>query len=95
MARWTKEYTLFPGVMPAWDNTPRRMENGRIFIGSTPRKYEEWLRAACDFTRSALPREERFVFINSWNEWAEGAQLEPSEAHGFAFLNATGRALTA
>lgn len=93
MARWTTEYRIFPGAMPAWDNTPRRMERGRIFIGSTPEKYEDWLRAACAFARAHLPPEERFVFINSWNEWAEGAQLEPSAAHGFAYLNATSRAV--
>ena len=40
MSRWTKEYPLFPGVMPAWDNTPRRMANGCIFLGTTPQKYE-------------------------------------------------------
>lgn len=91
MSRWTKEYPLFPGVMPAWDNTPRRMANGRIFLDTTPHKYETWLRAACNFARKTLPADERFVFINAWNEWGEGAHLEPSEAHGFSFLNATGR----
>ena len=93
MGRWTREYTLFPGVMPGWDNTPRRMEHSSIYIGATPQLYEEWLRHARAFARDSLPPESRFVFINSWNEWAEGAQLEPSQAHGFAYLNATSRAL--
>lgn len=93
MERWTTEYPVFPGVMPSWDNTPRRMENSTVYVGSTPQLYEEWLRRSCDFARSMLPRKKRFVFINSWNEWAEGAQLEPSQEYGFAYLNATARAL--
>lgn len=84
----------FPGVMNAWDNTARRGLNGDIYYGSTPALYETWLRAAMDRARSDLPEGQRIVFINAWNEWAEGAHLEPDLKYGRAWLEATRRALT-
>ncbi len=87
------QYTHFPCVFPSWDNTPRRLNKASIYVGSTPQKYENWLTEACRFVQSNHAPEERFVFINAWNEWAEGAHLEPCEAWGYAYLNATTRAL--
>jgi hypothetical protein len=93
-ACWTRERTVFPGVMPAWDNTPRRMNKAAIVAGTSPEAYERSLVKACAFVRESYPPELRYVFINSWNEWAEGANIEPSAASGFTYLNATGRAVS-
>lgn len=82
---------IFPCVFPSWDNTPRRLQNSTIFIGSTPQKYEQWLTTACEFSAK---QKNKFVFINAWNEWGEGAHLEPDTAWGYAWLNATGRVLS-
>jgi lipopolysaccharide biosynthesis protein len=78
----------FPGVMPGWDNTPRRNRAAAVFLGSSPERYERWLRAA-------LARDESFVFINAWNEWGEGCHLEPDLEWGHAYLEATAAATRA
>jgi lipopolysaccharide biosynthesis protein len=83
---------LWPGVMPAWDNTARRLLGATVFQQSTPALYEAWLKAAIAAAR-ANPPGERFVLINAWNEWAEGAYLEPDRRFGYAYLNASARAL--
>jgi hypothetical protein len=87
------QFRLFPGVCPQWDNEPRRTGAGHSFFGSTPAKYGAWLRKATDYAMRAPSRDERIVFINAWNEWAEGAYLEPDRHYGYAYLAETARAL--
>ena len=88
-------FPLFPCVCPGWDNTPRRGNAATIYAGATPAKYANWLRRACEFAAKTLPEDRTFVFVNAWNEWGEGAHLEPNQRHGYAFLNATGQVLAA
>lgn len=87
-------YTLFRGVCPAWDNTARRKSNSSILLNSSPLGYQQWLYNAIDDTceRFSNP-DERLIFINAWNEWAEGAHLEPDQRYGYAYLEATRMAL--
>jgi hypothetical protein len=87
-------YKKYRGVIAGWDNTPRRPSGGgTVFVNSSPLAYEGYLRAICAQTRANIPGDDRFVFINAWNEWAEGTVLEPDLIHGHAYLEATKRAL--
>jgi len=90
------EYTLFRTVNTAWDNSARRKNNGAVFALSSPGGYQEWLVNAIQDTvaRFSVP-DERLVFVNAWNEWAEGAHLEPDQRYGYAYLQATRNALLA
>jgi lipopolysaccharide biosynthesis protein len=88
-------YPWFRGVTPGWDNSPRRRRSAMIIDGSTPQKYGTWLAAAVGETVRSAPSEERIVFVNAWNEWAEGNHLEPDLRWGKAYLEATRRALEA
>lgn len=83
---------VFRGVFPSWDNTPRTGNRGVVVLGSTPDNYEYWLSECIGKTRQDYPVQERFVFINAWNEWAEGCHLEPDRTYGRRFLEATLRA---
>ena len=88
-------YKLFRGVCPSWDNTARRKNNGTVFLNSTPQGYQEWLSNAVTETCSRITNpNERLIFVNAWNEWAEGAHLEPDQRYGYAYLQATRNALT-
>lgn len=87
-ARSRPAFIRHRGVTPGWDNTARRRSKATVYVGSSPRGYAEWLAAA-----RAEEEDQRgcegLVFINAWNEWAEGAYLEPDEASGHAYLEAT------
>lgn len=86
------DYTLHRTVMPGWDNTPRRTDRGLMFINASPEVYEVWLRAVVAQTVRSRPQGERLVFINAWNEWAEGNYLEPDLKNGRRYLEAVRRA---
>lgn len=83
-------YKLFRSVCPSWDNTARRKNKGSILINSNPGIYQRWLTNAIQYTKKAYSHpDERLVFVNAWNEWAEGAHLEPDQRYGYAYLEAT------
>ncbi|WP_201315299.1 glycoside hydrolase family 99-like domain-containing protein [Dyella sp. EPa41] len=88
----TPGYLLYPGVNPGWDNEPRRSGRGRVLAHASPRTYRDWLRHAVSVAQTRSPRAP-MVFINAWNEWAEGAVLEPDIRLGHAWLDATRAAL--
>ena len=82
-------YKFFRGVMPSWDNTARRQDSGHIFLGSSPQAYAQWLESAAEWTARMHVGDERLLFVNAWNEWAEGNHLEPDRKNGHAYLEAT------
>jgi lipopolysaccharide biosynthesis protein len=94
------EYLQIPCVSPGWDNTPRRKTGATVFIESTPELYGKWLSKVVDKQRKIAAQAsatgispESLVFINAWNEWAEGNHLEPCRRWGRAYLEATRKAL--
>jgi glycosyltransferase involved in cell wall biosynthesis len=86
-------YPLIKTAVPSWDNDARRQGTGHTITGSTPAKYEDWLVRLGEFARENPFFGEAFVCVNAWNEWCEGAYLEPDLHFGSAYLNATGRAV--
>lgn len=84
---------LYRAVMPMWDNTARRNNKGMIFHGSTPALYKQWLKDVIIAGESRDDIEENIIFINAWNEWGEGAYLEPDKRYGYAYLQATKEAV--
>lgn len=85
------DFRLFPGVCPSWDNEARKPRRGHSFYGADPSLYGRWLKAASEQASRAPIHDERIVFINAWNEWAEGAYLEPDRHFGYAYLAETRR----
>lgn len=92
MAQPEPAYPRYPGVNPGWDNEPRRSGGGRVFAHASPRGYRDWLRHAIGAAQRRFPAQP-LVFVNAWNEWAEGAVLEPDTRLGHAWLEATRAAL--
>jgi SAM-dependent methyltransferase len=87
-----RDYPFYPCVFVSWDNTPRRGDDGIAITNATPEAFEEALRETIA-SIVERPQEHRLVFLNAWNEWAEGNYLEPDDRHGLAFLLSLKRAL--
>lgn len=94
-ARRMPGYPLFPGVNCGWDNEPRRPGQGRSFLHTSPRGYRDWLQSTILKRLPLAEHSHGLIFINAWNEWAEGAVLEPDSRLGCAWLQATRDALHA
>lgn len=81
-----KYIKTIPGAFVEWDNTPRKGINGSFYKGFSSEKFKNY------FNKKVIKGIEEyksdFIFINAWNEWAEGTYLEPDEKKGFSILEA-------
>lgn len=83
-----RNYKCFPSVCPMWDNSSRRVNRSAvIFKNSTPDLFKEWYHNKLN-SFEPFSEDEDFLFINAWNEWAEGNHLEPCEKWGLQYLKA-------
>ena len=80
-------------IVPSWDNSPRRGLAGTVFVGSSPELFGYWAEAMVRDTIERLSGDERLLFVNAWNEWAEGCCLEPDARCGTQYLEALRDAL--
>ena len=87
-------YTRYPAVFPSWDNTARQPSYGSSF-DATPEAFRVYAEEKIDEIRAFLDGDERFLFVNAWNEWAEGAHLEPDTGFGHRWLEALRDAIEA
>lgn len=79
------DYKLFSCVTPSWDNTSRKAKNYLVLDNSSPTLFRNWLDKKL---KNFIPfsKEENLMFINAWNEWAEGNHLEPDRKWGTGYL---------
>ena len=92
MCQRSPEYTCFPGVCPSWDNSARRPHGKAIvFRNTSPDLFGDWLHAKAQAFRPV--GDANLLFVNAWNEWAEGNHLEPCLRHGHRWLDAVRTAL--
>lgn len=87
----TPEFPLIRTVFPSWDNEARRPGRGTIIANSSPDKFADWLDWAISHSVNNRIYGESIVCVNAWNEWAEGAYLEPDVHFGAAYLNSLSR----
>jgi len=83
----TEEYLIFRCVYPMWDNSSRRKKKGAVIVvNNSPDLFKRFLLETSKNTVQQIEPSKRFIFINAWNEWAEGTHLEPCKKYGFKFL---------
>ena len=85
-SRTYSDKPIFRSCNCAWDNSPRKHNDSMIIKGATPEKFETYLTELMTYSRPDVS--DRYLVINAWNEWSEGAYLEPDKHNGFGFLEA-------
>jgi lipopolysaccharide biosynthesis protein len=83
-------FKVYKCVMPSWDNDARKKGKGAVFFNESPDLYGRWLQRAIEDPQT---KESGTIFLNAWNEWAEGTTLEPTKHYGHAILNRTSEVL--
>jgi 2-polyprenyl-3-methyl-5-hydroxy-6-metoxy-1,4-benzoquinol methylase len=76
-----------------WDNTARFGKRANIYTNYSTELYYNWLVEALNRTRKKFDNTQKILFINAWNEWAEGVYLEPDKKFGYSSLNTTSKAI--
>lgn len=89
-----RDLPVFRSLVPVWDNTARYGTEAFLVHNFTTEAMQRWVEHLIGDAERNLPADRRFVIVNAWNEWAEGAHLEPDIRFGYGYLNTVGRALS-
>ncbi len=89
LAKEQPAYHWFRCIAPSWDNSGRRRKKAFILRDSNPQAYRHCLCTAGEYTMARYSGDEALLFLNAWNEWAEGNHLEPDQKWGRGYLEAT------
>lgn len=81
------EENVFPTICPRKDRTPRSGKNAWLYKNSSPEKFQHCVEIVMDYLRNK-PGERKIVFLDSWNEWGEGAYMEPDIIFQHQYLDA-------
>jgi hypothetical protein len=77
--------SVYPTLFPNWDRSPRSGTKARIYVGSTPELFQKQIKQALALLEGR-ESEHRILFLQSWNEWAEGNYVEPDLKYGHGYL---------
>ena len=87
-----KRLDVYPQLVPRWDKTPRQGKNAEVFYNSTPKAFKKSVEFALECIKDK-PEEEKILFLFAWNEWGEGAYMEPDLQYGHGYIDALREAL--
>ena len=72
-----------PTIIPNWDHTPRSGSFGNVLHNSTPKLFEKHVSQILNIVKD---KENKIIFLKSWNEWGEGNYIEPDLKYGDQYL---------
>lgn len=90
---YSTDYTVFKSCFPSWDNTPRKAYSNGTVIELSDKNFELWLDSIIKWTKENNDANKQYIYINAWNEWGEGAMLEPDIRYGYKNLNIVKKSL--
>lgn len=82
---WDYRDNVYPMVMPHWDNTPRQGRRGYVYLEESPELFGKTVQMALKYLENK-PDDKKVLFVHSWNEWGEGAYMEPDLKYGLQYL---------
>lgn len=89
-AKRQKDPNRYYGAIVRYDDSPRRGKTAAIIINDSPEKFKKYYE---ELIRICQKQNKDYIFLTAWNEWGEGAYLEPDEKNGYAYINALREAI--
>ncbi len=84
-ARSSKDHRHYYGAFVDYDDSPRRGVKGKVILGATPQKFAGYL---SELIKICIQQKKKYIFLTAWNEWGEGAYLEPDVTNDAGYLSA-------
>ena len=78
------------GSFVRYDDTPRRGKDAMIILGETPNLFEKYF---SQLYKLCCENDKPILLLTAWNEWGEGAYIEPDEKDRCLYLEAIKKAL--
>lgn len=75
---------VIPTLLPNWDHSPRSGNSFSILTDCTPALFKELCLRVLNGVKS---KENKIIFVKSWNEWGEGNYMEPDLKYGKGYIN--------
>lgn len=82
-AREDTDNLMYHGGFVGYDDTPRRGKKGTLIVGGNADKFAKYLKELLEISQN---QKKEFIFLTAWNEWGEGAYLEPDKQNGYSYL---------
>lgn len=82
---WDYKDNVYPMIIPHWDNTPRQGRKGYVYTNESPELFGRTIQMAMKYLEKK-PFDKKILFVHSWNEWGEGAYMEPDLKYGLQYL---------
>jgi len=84
---------IYRTSMLGWDNYARKANEWITYAGFTLNCFYSWVKFIVNDAYEKYDENNAFIFINAWNEWAEGTYLEPDKKYGYANINTFSKAI--
>lgn len=89
-AQKRKQQNILHGAFVSYDDTPRHGSRGNCIIGESPELFKKYMSELMKITKQ---QKKEYIFLTAWNEWGEGAYMEPDENNGMSYLTALKQAV--
>lgn len=82
-----RKLDCYPTITPGYDRSPRGGRKALIYTNPSPKAFKEHVKKTLDYIKDK-DNDHKIIFLDSWNEWAEGNYMEPDLTFKHGYIDA-------